>query len=117
MDCATLVALTGMLLHLCGVLLLVRWVTESGVDPGGDVLAVKPAAAAIGVGYLRARGAEEAMEAAKAMLDQACALPSPLHPPQRGAFPCLASWDRRTAIGLCYSCATFGQPNAGVMAA
>jgi len=46
-------------------------VTESGVDPGGDVLAVKPAAAAIGVGYLRARGAEEAMEAAKAMLDQA----------------------------------------------
>ena len=52
---------------------LCRWVTESGVDPGGDVLAVKPAAAAIGVGYLRARGAEEAMEAAKAMLDQACA--------------------------------------------
>ena len=46
---------------------------ESGVDPNGDVLAVKPAAAAIGVGYLRARGAEEAMEAAKAMLDQACA--------------------------------------------
>ena len=54
-----------------------RWVTESGIDPGADVLAVKPAAAAIGVGYLRARGAEEAMEAAKAMLDQASALRSP----------------------------------------
>ena len=57
-----------------GMLSLGRWVTESGVDPGGDVLAVKPATAAMGVGYLRARGAEEAMEAAKAMLDQARAL-------------------------------------------
>ena len=50
---------------------------ESGVDPAGDVLAVKPAVAAVGVGYLRARGAEEAMEAAKAMLDEVCAAHRP----------------------------------------
>ena len=52
-------------------MIMCSWLDESGVDEDGDVLAVKPATAAVGVGYIRARGVDEALAAAKAMVDQA----------------------------------------------